>query len=165
MGSNQARRTWAEWREVDALTAELRAVLKACQASPRVPNMRSVLGICRLLTPAGGDIETIPHDRFVRRARALIKLASEAFKDPTVRKADRPLCGALTRKGQPCQAPAVWDREHNRPRNGRCRRHGGLSTGPRTEEGRARIAESNRRRAEARREAVGPDGIQEVPGC
>lgn len=41
--------------------------------------------------------------------------------------------GAKSRKpgGCPCQAPAMA--------NGRCRLHGGLSTGPRTEEGRARI--------------------------
>ena len=42
-------------------------------------------------------------------------------------------CGAKSRKpgGCPCRAPAMA--------NGRCRAHGGLSTGPRTEEGRARV--------------------------
>ncbi len=39
-------------------------------------------------------------------------------------------CGAKTRKGTPCQCPAM--------KNGRCRLHGGLSTGPKTSEGRAR---------------------------
>lgn len=34
----------------------------------------------------------------------------------------------------------------NRPASNRCKLHGGLSTGPRTEEGRKRIAESNARR-------------------
>jgi len=58
----------------------------------------------------------------------------------------RPLCGAKTRKGTPCAALAVLGRA-------RCRFHGGLSTGPKTTEGWARIAESNRRRAEARRAA------------
>ena len=62
-----------------------------------------------------------------------------------VPKAKRPLCGARTRKGTPCQARCVDGRE-------RCRLHGGLSTGPRTAEGREAIAESNRRRAERRRE-------------
>ena len=47
-------------------------------------------------------------------------------------------CGAKTRKGTECQRPA-------NKRNGRCRVHGGASTGPRTEEGRARIAEANLR--------------------
>ena len=50
------------------------------------------------------------------------------------------LCGARTRKGTPCRALTVTGKQ-------RCRLHGGLSTGPRTVEGRARIAESNRRRA------------------
>jgi hypothetical protein len=66
------------------------------------------------------------------------------------RKQQRPRCGAKTRSGRPCRAPAVWDRLHHRPRNGRCRMHGGLSTGPRTKAGKARIAASNRRRAKAR---------------
>jgi hypothetical protein len=39
-------------------------------------------------------------------------------------------CGAKTRRGTHCQCPAMV--------NGRCRLHGGLSTGPRTPEGRER---------------------------
>lgn len=57
---------------------------------------------------------------------------------PTTRKRDRPKCGARTRAGGKCQAPAVWDKKNNKPRNGRCRLHGGLSTGPKTPEGKAR---------------------------
>lgn len=63
-------------------------------------------------------------------------------------------CGARTRKGSPCQRPA-------RLAVGRCRVHGGASTGPRTEEGRARIAAAQathgrltkEKRAEAKRRA------------
>jgi hypothetical protein len=40
-------------------------------------------------------------------------------------------CGAKTRRGTPCQCPAMA--------NGRCRLHGGLSTGPKTAEGIDRI--------------------------
>lgn len=40
-------------------------------------------------------------------------------------------CGAKTRRGAGCQAPAMP--------NGRCRMHGGLSTGPKTAEGKDRI--------------------------
>jgi hypothetical protein len=40
-------------------------------------------------------------------------------------------CGARTRAGHPCKAPAMT--------NGRCRMHGGASTGPRTPEGLARL--------------------------
>ncbi len=49
-------------------------------------------------------------------------------------------CDARTRKGTPCQRLAE-------PFMARCRLHGGCSTGPKTAEGRAAIAESNRRRA------------------
>ena len=46
-------------------------------------------------------------------------------------KRDRPRCGARTRAGGNCKAPALPDKE-------RCRMHGGLSTGPKTAEGKAR---------------------------
>jgi len=49
---------------------------------------------------------------------------------PKLPRHERPKCGAKTRKGTPCQAPPVWDKERDRPRNGRCKLHGGLSTGP-----------------------------------
>ena len=57
-------------------------------------------------------------------------------------------CGARARSrgGQPCLAPPVLDPETGLPRNGRCKLHGGRSTGPRTAEGRQRIAEAQRRR-------------------
>jgi len=58
----------------------------------------------------------------------------------------RPLCGAKTRKGTPCRAVVIEGKA-------RCKYHGGLSTGPTSAEGRARIAQSNRRRAEAKRAA------------
>ncbi len=57
-------------------------------------------------------------------------------------KKDRPLCGARTRAGRPCRARAVWDKKADKPANGRCRMHGGLSTGPRTEEGKRRSLEA-----------------------
>ncbi len=52
---------------------------------------------------------------------------------------DRATCDAKTRKGTPCKRRAM-------PGGRRCCNHGGLSTGPKTPEGRARIAESNRKR-------------------
>ncbi len=47
-----------------------------------------------------------------------------------------PRCNARTRAGNCCRQPAM--------QNGRCRMHGGLSTGPRTAEGRARCAAARR---------------------
>jgi hypothetical protein len=55
-------------------------------------------------------------------------------------------CGARTRKGAPCQAQPV-------PGKRRCKLHGGASTGPRSTEGRARIADAQRRRWAATRDA------------
>ena len=51
----------------------------------------------------------------------------------------RVTCGAKTRKGTPCRAKSEPGRK-------RCRFHGGLSTGPKTAEGRARIAAAQRLR-------------------
>lgn len=67
-------------------------------------------------------------------------------REPRMRRGLRPQCGARTRTGAPCKAPAVWDKVKDRPRNGRCKLHGGLSTGPKTSEGRNAIRRSNQRR-------------------
>lgn len=66
---------------------------------------------------------------------------------PKKRKNRRGTCMARTRQGTLCQAPSVWNTITNKPINGRCKLHGGLSTGPRTEKGRESIRISNRRRA------------------
>ena len=44
------------------------------------------------------------------------------------RKKLRAMCGAKNRRGEPCQCKLLF-------RSGRCRFHGGMSTGPKTEEG------------------------------
>lgn len=59
----------------------------------------------------------------------------------------RGTCGAKTRRGTSCKAPPVWNRLRDVPRNGRCKLHGGLSTGPKTEAGKEAIRSSNRKRA------------------
>src|ERR1700686_3694447 len=46
-------------------------------------------------------------------------------------------CGAKTRAGHPCRSPAM--------KNGRCRMHGGKSTGPRTEAGLERCGQAHRK--------------------
>jgi hypothetical protein len=49
-------------------------------------------------------------------------------------------CGAFARStGKPCQAPGNG-------RGGRCKLHGGMSTGPRTEQGRRRLQEAMKQR-------------------
>lgn len=51
-------------------------------------------------------------------------------------------CGAKTRAGHPCRRKGAGA-------GGRCPNHGGMSTGPRTPEGRERIAEAQRQRWKA----------------
>lgn len=58
--------------------------------------------------------------------------------EPLKRK-DRPLCGAKTRSSGKCQMRVE-------PGKHRCRLHGGLSTGPKTREGKARVAAAVRER-------------------
>ena len=64
-------------------------------------------------------------------------------------------CNAKCRDGHLCRARVIEGRK-------RCRNHGGLSTGPKTSEGRAAIGEANRQRAERKqkREANRAELIQ-----
>src|SRR5215203_4783312 len=62
-----------------------------------------------------------PHARILRQRLALANAS--------------PRCGASCRDGQPCRGAAMA--------NGRCRMHGGPSTGPRTPEGLERSRKSN----------------------
>jgi hypothetical protein len=66
-------------------------------------------------------------------------MRSGSKQSPRGRLRGRPLCGAKTRAGGSCKVRAE-------PGKARCRFHGGKSTGPRTQAGRGRIAEAQRRR-------------------
>ena len=52
---------------------------------------------------------------------------------------DRPYCGAKARSGGACKKKVI-------PGKTKCRYHGGLSTGPKTEAGKSKIAEAQRLR-------------------
>ena len=56
----------------------------------------------------------------------------------------KPVCGAKTRKGTLCKAPGNG-------KGGRCKLHGGMSTGPRTPEGKTRSLAALRSRHARRR--------------
>ena len=62
----------------------------------------------------------------------------------------RPTCNAKTRSGGTCAHKVI-------PGKIRCRFHGGKSTGPRTPEGRSRIAEAQRKRWAKHRESCDED--------
>ncbi|WP_376873307.1 HGGxSTG domain-containing protein [Albirhodobacter sp. R86504] len=87
--------------------------------------------------------------------RPIRKLWAQAFEEPPLRligplTGQRVRCGAKTRKGTPCAAMSL-------PNKRRCKFHGGMSTGPKTQEGRDRIAQAQRDRW-AKRKADQPNG-------
>jgi hypothetical protein len=59
-------------------------------------------------------------------------------------------CGARTRAGTPCKLKTLY-------RSGRCKLHGGLSTGPRTEQGRRQSALNGRKGGRPRKRIVGQE--------
>jgi hypothetical protein len=77
------------------------------------------------------------------RARAMLTAGTLHLLVPKVRRVPdsaRKLCGASARStGKTCQAPG-------KGRGGRCKLHGGMSTGPKTEQGQQRLREAMRRR-------------------
>src|SRR5215207_9143830 len=72
------------------------------------------------------------------KCKRMAELGLAGDGSPLPRK-DRPRCGAQTRKDTPCQVRVEAGKR-------RCRFHGGRSTGPRTPEGKARIAAAQRKR-------------------
>lgn len=63
------------------------------------------------------------------------------------------LCKAFARStGQPCKLRAL--------RNGRCRLHGGLSTGPRTPQGKAKVSEATKQRMASGQTELAKAGFQ-----
>lgn len=55
------------------------------------------------------------------------------------KEANYPTCGANAKQSKkPCKRPAGWGTDH--PGEGRCKLHGGSSTGPRTAQGRLKVA-------------------------
>jgi len=78
----------------------------------------------------------------IQELRKTLKNFYKAFNKAVENKTKYPLfpeecvglrCGAKTRAGTPCKLRSIYD-------NGRCKFHGGLSTGPKTPEGKKRSA-------------------------
>ena len=77
----------------------------------------------------------------------MFKELAVALTNKPSNKSSNQRCGAQTRKGTPCKAKAL-------PGKTRCKFHGGMSTGPKTAEGRQKIADAQRRRWAAYRKAA-----------
>lgn len=82
----------------------------------------------------GADPEDV--EAMASLARVYREMEDDAIREKRKEPVHR--CGARTRKGTPCIRKARA--------NGRCPNHGGMSTGPKTEEGKRRIAEAQRAR-------------------
>lgn len=98
------------------------------------------------------DHDTLTADEKMRLAVAMVRTLGYRKPLDRVYKHELPVCGARCRDGHPCQAKAVWDDTRCSVRNGRCRLHGGLSTGPKTVEGKRRVGEAARWRAQQKRQ-------------
>ena len=94
-----------------------------------------IYGAIRAHAHTRGGVETMAaklRELIDGRARALLRVGvCKSWRDARSRASVEMRCGAMTRKGTPCQAGPFG-------KGGRCRFHGGASTGPRTPEGKAR---------------------------
>ena len=129
-----------EWQKEAARQAAIEAAL--AKPSPRfvtVENWNLWNRRGWLVCPATRDLTcSDPTCGAGGKCKSLAELGLAGDRSPLQRR-ERPRCGAKTRKGVPCLVRVE-------PGKRRCRFHGGLSTGPRTAEGKARIAAAQRMR-------------------
>ena len=108
----------------------------------------SALPIYARSNARAGGWGIIQRERAALRDMIARKIAAERMRIEARAARKRAICGARTRKGAPC-------RMKSEPGRRRCKFHGGKSTGPRTPEGKARIAEAQRLRWKTYRETEG----------
>ena len=77
--------------------------------------------------------------------KVLKRELSHNWKRKSRLKKNRLLCGARCRDGHSCKAKVVVHPKTDKPINGRCRMHGGLSSGAKTQEGKERCREAAKR--------------------
>ena len=103
---------------------------RTVQADPHTDEARDAL---RMLRARGVDVGMLRGDTLPP-----IPGSTKRGIPPDYAGDDPHLCNARTKSGKPCRAMKL--------KGGRCKWHGGLSTGPRTPEGKARCAINLRRR-------------------
>lgn len=140
--SRQTISYWENKLALDGRAATLATIARAFEQSDSLPILRSRPGLGFARLEIGGSI-TQAHLRIFQFAQ-LMRSAAHA-------QMHRQECGALTRRGMACKLKSERG-------VARCRLHGGLSTGPKTTEGKARIAEAQRNRwAKYRQQLEKPD--------
>ena len=114
---------------------------------PQPPKPKKYLAIASTGTPLNAQVSEVTHICDIRLARfcictnrvnPLLQAAKIMYEhNPIEEPATKPRrCGAKTRSGTPCAKYPIAGKR-------RCRLHGGAATGPKTAEGRARIAAAN----------------------
>lgn len=140
--SRQTISYWENKPVLDGRATTLATITRAFDQTDRQYMLNSRPGLGFVHLRLSGPI-TLAHLRVFHAAKVLRSAAHAQMR--------RQDCGALTRGGTACKLKSE-------PGRARCRLHGGLSTGPRTVEGKARIAEAQRRRwAKHRQESEKPD--------
>lgn len=122
---------------------ERKSLVPLRQAAPR--RFAEALGLCRMMDYRTPNAQARPwgympdpmQDRL--DARAVAGLDRVNAKEVQRRAQVRVTCGAKTRAGHPCGQKSEAGKR-------RCKWHGGNSTGPKTEEGKARVADAQSRR-------------------
>jgi len=92
-----------------------------------MPSFDAILADLSDMPGIGFDLEALD----MESGRFLRPLKNARARDMEYTRTAKQKCGAKTRTGKPCKAPGNG-------RDGRCKMHGGASTGPRTAEGKAR---------------------------
>ena len=108
---------WTGWKDDDEARPIFRRIVVE---DGRTPEVRQHL---RELRRRGVKVGPLLGDELDRQPGDTLRGAPAGFTHPA-------LCGARTKAGHPCRALKVKGRK-------RCKWHGGLSTGPRTAEGKA----------------------------
>jgi hypothetical protein len=118
------------------MTAEqlthLRALLRTnMKRQERLQAMLDLLGADGVVALVLDMADKHGIDRAIDRFNLPLLATKALIEGKTYTEPERPTCGARTRTGAPCKRKPV-------PGKQRCRNHGGLSTGARTVEGKAR---------------------------
>lgn len=139
---------------LEALERELRALFESMEAGMKESAARQYAAAPKIAAGTHQMVDVAYYADWNGNLKAPIvsircdaegNLLVASFRLWRVSKKERPLCGAKCRDGHACRSRVVVRPDGSFAK--RCRLHGGKSTGPKTPAGRARIAESNRRRA------------------
>jgi hypothetical protein len=117
----------------------VRTAPTAGKASPRVRREINQMDLFEQFLGRLDEREWVDPAKEARRKALELKRQQEAQERARLRAIRKRPCGAKTRKGHPCRAKGLG-------RGGKCKFHGGASTGPTTQNGRDRIAAAARRR-------------------